>query len=52
VLLDPSLWQGEDPPEVGLDRLSPEQAFEAFSEYWRERETEARRPSWPEEVRA
>jgi hypothetical protein len=35
ALLNRSLWQGEDPPRVGLDRLSPEEAFAAFQEFWR-----------------
>ncbi|HSB71897.1 MAG TPA: glycosyltransferase family 9 protein [Candidatus Methylomirabilis sp.] len=35
VLLNPALWQGEDPPRVGLDRLSPEEVFLAFREFWR-----------------
>jgi ADP-heptose:LPS heptosyltransferase len=34
VLLDRSLWAGEDPPRVGLDQLSPETAFHAFQELW------------------
>ena len=50
VLLNRSLWQGEDPPQVGLDRLSPEQAFHAFCDFWREREVEAGRRGRPEEA--
>jgi ADP-heptose:LPS heptosyltransferase len=34
VLLDRSLWSGEDPPRVGLDHLSPETVFRAFREFW------------------
>lgn len=36
VLLPRSLCEGEDPPRVGLDRLSPEAVFRAFHEFWRE----------------
>ncbi len=36
VLLDRSLWQGEDPPRIGLDRLSPEVVFSALQEFWEE----------------
>ena len=36
VLLDCSLWQGEDPPQVGLDRLSPAEVFQIFHEFWQE----------------
>lgn len=35
VLLPRSLWQGENPPRVGLDRLSPEEALAAFRDFWR-----------------
>lgn len=34
VLLDRSLWSGEDPPRVGLDHLSPERVFRAFQQFW------------------
>ncbi|MFB3820192.1 MAG: glycosyltransferase family 9 protein [Candidatus Methylomirabilales bacterium] len=34
VLLDRSLWAGEDPPRVGLEQLSPETVFRAFQEFW------------------
>lgn len=34
ALLPPSLWHGEDPPQVGLDALSPEEVFKAFREFW------------------
>jgi len=37
VLLDPTLWQGEDPPRLGLVRLPPGDAFLAFREFWQER---------------
>ena len=36
VLLPRSLWQGEDPPRVGMDRLSPEEVIQVFREFWRE----------------
>jgi ADP-heptose:LPS heptosyltransferase len=36
VLLNRSLWQGEDPPQVGLDRLLPEEVFAAFQDFWGE----------------
>lgn len=34
VVLDPTLWRGEDPPQAGLDRLSPQAVFVAFQEFW------------------
>lgn len=34
VLLPRSLWQGEEPPQVGLERLSPEEVFLRFREFW------------------
>jgi ADP-heptose:LPS heptosyltransferase len=34
ALLDRSLWQGEEPPRIGLDRLSPEEVFQHFREFW------------------
>jgi ADP-heptose:LPS heptosyltransferase len=34
VLLPRSLWQGEDPPRIGMDRLPPEDAFAVFEEFW------------------
>jgi heptosyltransferase-3 len=40
VLLPRSLWQGEDPPQVGLDRLPPEEVIAAFRDFWRERFSE------------
>jgi len=42
VLLPRSLWQGEDPPRVGLDRLSPEEVLAAFRDFWMEQHTEPR----------
>jgi ADP-heptose:LPS heptosyltransferase len=36
ALLDPSLWTGEDPPRVGLDRLTPEAVWPILCEFWRE----------------
>jgi ADP-heptose:LPS heptosyltransferase len=36
ALLDRSLWAGEDPPQVGLDRLLPEEVFAAFQDFWGE----------------
>jgi ADP-heptose:LPS heptosyltransferase len=36
VLLERSLWRGEDPPQIGLDRLLPEKAFEGFRAFWPE----------------
>jgi ADP-heptose:LPS heptosyltransferase len=36
VLLERSLWRGEDPPQVGLDRLLPEEAFAVFRTFWPE----------------
>ena len=38
VLLDQWLWRGEDPPQVGLDRLFPAEIFRVFCEFWRERD--------------
>jgi ADP-heptose:LPS heptosyltransferase len=38
VLLDQWLWRGEDPPQVGLDRLFPAEVFRVFREFWRERD--------------
>ena len=34
VLQDRSLWQGEDPPRVGLDQLSPEAVWPILREFW------------------
>jgi ADP-heptose:LPS heptosyltransferase len=34
ALLDRSLWGGEDPPRVGMDRLTPDQVFPTFRELW------------------
>jgi ADP-heptose:LPS heptosyltransferase len=45
VLLPRSLWQGEDPPGVGLDRLSPEEVFLVFREFWREGQGEQEKAS-------
>jgi hypothetical protein len=36
ALLDPSLWTGEDPPRVGLDRLTPEAVWSIFCAFWRD----------------
>jgi ADP-heptose:LPS heptosyltransferase len=36
LLLPRSLWAGENPPSVGLDRLSPQAVFQAFREFWGE----------------
>lgn len=36
ALLDPALWTGEDPPRVGLDRLTPEAVWPILCEFWRE----------------
>lgn len=38
VLLPRSLWQGEDPPRVGMDRLSPEEVFQVFRKFYGELE--------------
>ncbi len=38
VLLDQWLWRGEDPPQVGLDRLFPAEVFRVFREFWQERD--------------
>ena len=40
VLLPSSLWQGDDPPRVGMDRLSPEEVIRVFREFWREAEAQ------------
>jgi ADP-heptose:LPS heptosyltransferase len=34
ALLDRALWRGEDPPRVGLERLSPEAVFQVFRDFW------------------
>ncbi len=36
ALLDPSLWTGEDPPRVGLDRLTPEAVWPVLWAFWQE----------------
>ena len=36
ALLDPSLWTGEDPPRVGLDRLTPEAVWPILCAFWRD----------------
>jgi ADP-heptose:LPS heptosyltransferase len=33
ALLDRSLWGGEDPPRVGMDRLTPDQVFPILREF-------------------
>ncbi len=38
VLLDQWLWRGEDPPQIGLDRLFPAEVFRVFREFWQERD--------------
>ncbi len=38
VLLDRTLWQGEDPPRVGMDQLSPEEVFQVFRMFYGELE--------------
>ncbi|HWU40241.1 MAG TPA: glycosyltransferase family 9 protein [Candidatus Acidoferrum sp.] len=43
VMLDRQLWQGEDPPQVGLDRLMPEEVFRIFGEFWQEHDAHASR---------
>lgn len=50
VLLPRSLWQGEDPPQVGLDRLHPDEVFLAFCEFWREREVISAKAGQPEDT--
>jgi ADP-heptose:LPS heptosyltransferase len=34
ALLDRSLWSGEDPPRVGLDRLTPDAVWPILREFW------------------
>jgi ADP-heptose:LPS heptosyltransferase len=34
ALLDRALWTGEDPPRVGLERLTPEEVFPVLREFW------------------
>jgi ADP-heptose:LPS heptosyltransferase len=34
ALLDRSLWVGEDPPRVGLDRLTPDAVWPILREFW------------------
>jgi ADP-heptose:LPS heptosyltransferase len=34
ALLDPAFWTGEDPPRVGLDRLTPETVFPLVRDFW------------------
>ncbi len=34
ALLDPALWSGEDPPRVGMDRLTPDEVFRVLREFW------------------
>lgn len=34
ALLDRSLWSGEDPPRVGLDRLTPDTVWPILREFW------------------
>lgn len=34
ALLDRSLWSGEDPPSVGLDRLTPDAVWPILREFW------------------
>jgi hypothetical protein len=36
ALLPPSLWKGEDPPRVGLDRLTPEAVWPILCAFWQE----------------
>jgi len=42
VLLDRSLWRGEDPPQVGLDRLPPEEVLAAFRDFWERQPSRSR----------
>jgi ADP-heptose:LPS heptosyltransferase len=34
ALLDPAFWTGEDPPRVGLDRLTPEMVLPVVRDFW------------------
>jgi len=34
VLLDRALWGGEDPPRVGMDRLTPDEVFPVLRDFW------------------